>query len=43
MTSLYNKINAIDSKTSRAIVRSAVEFGKTVKTLKGQRPDLLPG
>lgn len=44
VTSLYNKINAVDSKTSRAIVReSAVDLGKTVKTLKGQRPDLLPG
>jgi IS4 transposase len=44
VTSLYNKINAVDSKTSRVIVReSAVELGKTVKTLKGQRPDMLPG
>lgn len=44
VTSLYNKVNAVDPKTSRAVVReAAVELGKTVKTLKGQRPDLLPG
>lgn len=44
ITSLYNKINAIDIKTSRAVVReAAVELGNTVKALKGQRPDLLPG
>jgi len=44
VTSLYNKINSVDGKTSRALVReSAVELGKTVRALKGQRPDLLPG
>ena len=32
VTSLYNKINAVDTKTSRAVVREAtVELGKTVK------------
>lgn len=44
VTSLYNKLNAVDGKTSRAVVReSAVELGKSVKALKGQRPDPLPG
>ena len=44
VTSLYNKINSVDGKTSRALVReSAVELGKSVKALKGQRPDLLAG
>jgi len=42
VTSLYNKINAVHTRTSREIVReSAVELGKTVRALKGQRPDLL--
>lgn len=44
VTSLYNKINAVDIRTSRAVVReAAVELGNTVKGLKGQRPDLLAG
>jgi len=42
VTSLYNKINAVHTRTSREIVReSALELGKTVRALKGQRPDLL--
>jgi len=44
VTSLYNKINAVDPITSRAMVRgAAVELGKTVMGLKGARPGLLPG
>ena len=44
VTSLYNKINAVDPITSRAMVRgAAVELGKTVMALKGARPGLLPG
>jgi IS4 transposase len=44
VTSVYNKINAVDGNTSRAVVReSAVELGKTIKALKGERPALLPG
>jgi IS4 transposase len=44
VTSLYNKINAVDPRTSRAVVReSAIELGKTVLALKGQRPEMLPG
>ena len=44
VTSFYNKIKTVDSKTSRAVVReSAVELGNMVKGLKGQRPDLLAG
>lgn len=44
VTSLYNKINAVDPRTSRAVVReAAVELGKTVLALKGQRPEMLPG
>ena len=44
VTSLYNKINSVDIKTSRSIVReSALELGKTVKALHGQRPEMLPG
>ena len=42
--SVYNKLKAIDTKTSRAVVReSAIELGRTVKALKGSRPDLLAG
>ena len=44
VTSLYNKINSVDAKTSRALVReTAVELGKTINALKGRRPDLLAG
>jgi IS4 transposase len=44
VTSLYNKINAVDPMTSRAMVRgAAVELEKTVMALKGARPGLLPG
>lgn len=44
VTSVYNKIKAVDPKMSRALVReAAVELGKTVRELKAQRPDLLPG
>ena len=44
VTSLYNKLKTVDTTTSRAVVReSAVELGKMVKGLKGQRPDLLAG
>jgi len=44
VTSVYNKINAVDTRTSRAVVReAAVELGKTVLALKGQRPEMLPG
>jgi IS4 transposase len=42
--SVYGKLKAIETKTSRAVVReSAVELGGTVKALKGSRPDLLFG
>ena len=44
VTSVYNKINAVDTRTSRAVVReAAVELGKTVLALNGQRPEMLPG
>jgi len=44
VTSLYNKLNGMETTTSRALVReTAVEFARDIADLKGARRPWLPG